>query len=124
MANRIFNPPRALEKELVTITGSFLPAGTGAVTGVTGKGFTVARSDVGKFTVTLTDTYQSLIGVSLTLGLATAADQVLQLGAVDVTSAKTIVINVWDISDAAVADISANAANRIYFTFFLKNSSL
>lgn len=126
MANRNFDFIQALGKGIKVISGSFAPNGASAVasTSVKGKGFSVARTGAGVFTITLQDAYVALLAGHCSLQLATAADQYVQLGAIDVVSAKTVVINVWDISDAALADIAANAGNRIHFTLVLSNSTL
>lgn len=115
---------QAINREVKVIAGSFAPAGTGAVTDVKGRGFTVARTGTGEFTVTLEDKYVELLDAQTTLQLATAADQYAQLGAIDVVSAKTVVINVWDVSGAAVADVAADANNRVNFCLMLRNSSV
>ena len=113
-------------KGIKIISGSFAPNGASAVSAasVKGKGFSVARTGAGVFTITLQDAYVALLAGHCTLQLAVAADQYVQLGAIDVVTAKTVVINAWDISDAALADIAANAGNRIHFTLVLSNSSL
>lgn len=126
MANRNFVRPRCLDRELIIIAGSFAPNGSSAVasSSVKGQGFSVAYTTTGQFTITLQDTYYSLVSATASLQLSSADDKVLQWGAIDVTSAKTLVLNVWDISAAALADVSANAANRINFTLMLKNTSI
>lgn len=122
MAARMFRDVQGLVNGLKIIAGSFGPDTANAPTKVRGKGFTVARTSAGLFTVTLDDKYYELEAASLTLQLASGDDKVLQLGSVDL-SAKTIQIRVWDISGAAVADIAINDNNRINFVLFLKNSS-
>ena len=114
------------QRGVVIIAGSFAPNGSSAVSSasVLGKGFTVARSNTGVFTITLTSKYARCLSATASLALSTPGDQVLQWGAIDVASAKTLVLNVWDISGAAVADISANAANRIHFCLVLQNSTV
>jgi hypothetical protein len=125
MANRQFQQFQGtLDKGVVHVQGSFAPAGTGAPTDVKGKGFSVARTSAGLFTITLQDAYQHLIAGTAQLQLATGADQFVQLGSVDVASAKTVQIRVWDISAAAVADVSADANNRVNFLLILKNSTV
>jgi hypothetical protein len=126
MANRNFDFIQGLGKGVKVIAGSFAPNGSSAVdaASVKGKGFSVARTSAGLFTITLQDAYTALLGADAVLQLAAAADQFVQIGAVDVVTAKTIQIRVWDISDAAVADVAANANNRINFVFVLSNSSL
>jgi hypothetical protein len=126
MANRNFDFVQVLGKGVKIIAGSFAPNGAGAVSSASnkGKGFSVARTGVGVFTITLEDSYVSLLGANLGLQLSAADDKILQLGDIDVLSAKTIVIRVWDISGAAVADIAANANNRINFSLYLANSQV
>jgi len=125
MADRNFNPLQALGREYKVIAGSFRPNGSSAVSNTTntGVGFSVARTGVGAFTITLTDKYVSLIGAEFQLALATpAAAHDICIGAVDVSSAKTIAFVHY--SAGAAADIASDAANRIYFTLTLSNSSV
>jgi hypothetical protein len=125
MANRLLKQfSGTLDNGVVHIQGSFAPAGTGAPTAQLGKGFSVARTSAGLFTITLQDKYVSLLSGQAHLQLATGADQFVQLGTIDVASAKTVQIRVWDISAAAVADISADANNRVHFHLILKNSTV
>lgn len=126
MANRNFNPMQALDRGVKIITGSFAPNGSSAVSAASNKGigFSVARTSAGLFTITLEDSYVSLLAAVASLQLASADDKFCQIGAVDVVTAKTIQIRVWDISGAAVADVNANANNRINFCFVLKNSEV
>ena len=102
-------------QECALIGGTFYPAGSGAPTyGTCGhRGWSVARTSAGLFTVTLDDVFPGLVTAGATLQLATAADTFLQIGTITLAS-KTIQIRNWDISDAAVADIAANAANAIH----------
>ena len=125
MASRsFFMDMKSSQPGIVKIAGSFAPNNTSALvaTSTYGKGFTVARTDTGKFTITLSDTYTRLENFTGIIALTAVLDLKLQLGAVDVTSAKTIVLNVLAI--ATPTDIVANAANRIYFELSLVNSSL
>lgn len=70
MASRIWKRIRGLVQNQVIISGSFQPNGTSAPTIVEGKGFTVSRTGVGLYTVTLADKYMAL--VSANCGLRTA----------------------------------------------------
>jgi hypothetical protein len=108
----------------VVVSGSFAPNGSStlAATSVNGAGFSVARTSTGLFTITLNDSYPALIGAALGLQLASGDDKFLQFGSIDV-NAKTVQIRVWDVSAAAVADIAANANNRINFVLVFKNTS-
>ncbi len=124
MASRIFRDIQALNLKSVVIIGSFRPNGTSAVDNTlnTGQGYTVARSGVGIFTITLNDKYVSCLSATTGLALSAVADTALQFGAIDVSSAGTLVLNV--LTAGVAADIASNAANRIHFTLVLSNSNV
>ena len=124
MAEKIFFDVQALNPHVKVICGSFCPNGSSAVDNDsnTGTGFTVARGGTGSFTVTLDAKYPGLLSGQCSLALNAAADSKVQFGAIDVASAKTVIINV--ITTASAADIAANANNRIHFCLFLRNTSL
>ena len=122
MAYRVFSDVQALDKQIKIISGSFAPAGTGTPTAASGKGYSVAWSSTGSYTVTLEDSFPSCVCAIAKLQLASADDKFCQLGAIDVKTNKTVVINVWDKDDAVVADVSADANNRVNFVLYLKNS--
>ena len=126
MANRSFDFIQGLGKGVKVIAGSFAPNGAGAVSSssVKGKGFSVVRTSAGLFTITLQDAYVALLAAHAHLQLAVGDDKVAQVGAIDVVSAKTIAIRVWDISGAAETDVAANANNRIHFVLVLSNTQL
>ena len=109
------------EPQVKVVSGSFAPAGTSAPTTVRGKGFTVARTGVGQFTITLDKRYPELLDFQATLQLATATDQFCVAGAVDL-SAKTAIITVWDVSGTGAADVAANANNRVNFSLTFKDT--
>lgn len=121
MASRSFFPVKSLGRELVNAVGSFAPAGTGAVTAVKGKGFTVARTGVGTFLVTFADKYAALVAANATLQLASAANSVMQVGTFD-ASAKTLVLRI--LTAGAAADVAADANNRVSFVVTFRNSSI
>lgn len=126
MANRNFDFIQGLGKGVKIIAGSFAPNGSSAVAASSrkGKGFSVARTSAGLFTITLQDAYVALLAGDCKLQLASGDDKFVQFGSIDVVSAKTVQIRVWDISDGAVADVAANANNRIHFVLVLSNSQL
>lgn len=126
MANRNFQTIQALQRGLKIICGSFAPNGASAVDSADneGIGFSVARSAAGQFTVTLQDKYISLLSGSCNLQLVAPDDKFAQFGAIDVVSAQTVVINVWDVSGAGLSDISADPQNRIHFCLVLSNSTV
>lgn len=109
------------------LQGSFCPNGSGAIDNGTntGAGFTVARTGVGEFTVTLDDAYVSLLSAQVSVQLAASAVTLVQFGVIDL-SAKTLIINVIGSSGGSpgAADIDANANNKIHFALFLKDSSV
>lgn len=125
MANRNTTPLKTLGKNRVVIAGSFAPNGSSAVNSALnrGRGFTVARGGTGTFTITLSDTWAQCDAAVATLQLATADDKYALVGSIDL-SAKTVVINVWDISGAALADVAANTNNRINFVLVMRNSTV
>lgn len=120
---------QSLLNKPVEIAGSFAPNGASALvaTSTFGKGFTVARTGVGTFQVSLgtglvKDVYRKLIGGNCTLQLLTADDKFVQLGAVNL-AAGTVVLRIWDSSAAAPADVAADANNRVHFRFLFTIST-
>lgn len=107
---------------LVDIDGSFAPNGSSALaaTSTYGSGFTVVRTSQGLFTITFAEKYPELTSAKVTLQLDAAAARFLQVGQYSASS-KTIQIRVIDAA-GAVQDVSANANNRVHFTFTFKNS--
>lgn len=105
----------------VEIAGSFAPAGTGAPTTARGVGYTVARTNVGEFTLTFVNAYPELVSREAHLSLATPDDKVAMCG-VYTAASKTLVINIWDISGAALADVAADANNLVNFRVVFKES--
>lgn len=112
--------------DLEVIAGSFAPDTANAPTTRRGGGFTVVRTSEGLFTVTLTNRYAGLVaGIATLQHSAANSDLKVELGAVVCSHAAacTVQIRVVDISSAAVADVAANANNRINFFFLLKNTT-
>jgi hypothetical protein len=126
MANRNFDFLQVLGKGVKVVSGSFAPNGSNPVdaASVKGKGFSVARSSAGVFTVTLQDAYVALLSAHCSIQLASPDDKFVQFGAIDVVNAKTAQIVVWDVSGAGVSDVAANSGNRIHFTLVLANSTV
>jgi hypothetical protein len=120
MSSRVQNPGE------VVISGSFAPNGSSAVDAASnrGTGFSVARTSTGLFTVTLQDSFLALNKGDAHLQLASGDDKIAQLGSIDVVTAKTVQIRVWDISGAAVADVAADENNRIHFELRLRNTTI
>lgn len=124
MADRAFRKTcQTLEIDLTFLSLSFAPAGTGAPTGITGRGVaSIVRNSAGNFTITLEDAYSALLDAKMTIAMDAATDISPQLGAVDVVTAKTIVVRT--IVAAVETDIAANANNRVYVELSLRNSAL
>lgn len=108
---------------LVDTPGSFLPAGVLAPTGVTGKGFTVARTGVGLYRVSLLGRYPSLVGFSWGLALAVNASRTIVLKSITLglLVPNTIDLQVLDAAGAA-AEIAADPANIVSFEFLFTNT--
>ncbi len=118
-------PVRTLVRELIPLAGSFAPNSTSAVdaTSRKGLGWSVARTSTGLFTITFSDTFSDLVAFEAQLQLVTADDKYLQIGTLVNTATPIVQIRVMDISGAAVADVTANANNRIHFVAWLRNSA-
>lgn len=129
MAARNFAEPRALQRELILIEGSFAPNGSSAVAASSrqGPGWSVARTSTGLFTVTLSDKYKAFISLNASVQLTTFDVTYCQIG---VTSLSAKTVQIRTITDDAVtgigalADIAADAGNRINFSFKLSNTSM
>lgn len=105
-----------INRNTVNVRGSWAPNGSSAVSASNnlGMGWTVAYTSTGLFTITFDEGYQDLISATVTLQLASGDDKFVQLGTWT-KSARTLTVRVWDVSGAAVADVAANANNRIHF---------
>lgn len=113
----------------IKMEGTFFPAGTGAPTGqaaasaAAGPGWTVARTGVGVFTITLADKWLVLENKQLTLQLSTPAARLISWGNIDLVATRTLIINVTDAA-AAAQDIAANANNSISFSLTFRTLSV
>ena len=107
-------------KEVGLFVGSFATNSTSspAATSNKGKGWTVARTSQGLFTVTFRNKFLRVNAFIPFLRLATPAARFVQTGTI-VTSAKTVQIRLLD-NLGAVQDAAANANNRISFLAALK----
>ncbi len=134
MADRMFRPgPQSLETDPIIIWGSMTVGSTGAVSSSTagnGRGIlTIARSDVGKYTVTLSDAYSSFLYADCRV-----MDQTLETPAtvgiyanlfsqaVSTIATPTVVFQFIALDDGAAADPASGAV--VYFEIKVKNSSV
>lgn len=130
MANRRFLPPLgALEVDVVELFGKISIGASGAVSSSSGKGIaSVVRNSAGKYTITLSDRYNSLLYASAIVLDDTNSDPVTvgiqpRLFSEAVNNATpTIVIQFYNHTDGSAAD-PANGA-LVYFTAKLRNSSV
>lgn len=122
MASRLLLKVCGLNHGHVIISGSFGPAGTGApvVDSSQGRGFTVSRTAVGKYTITFDDKYANFVGAIP--GIQTDADTqaTVQLGAYDAT-AGTLAVKTF--VGGSLADLAADADNNVHFAVFFGNKS-
>ena len=123
MAARNFSPIKALEKNMVIITGSFRPNGSSTISSTYNStlGWSVARTSSGLFTVTLDDRYAELVALHVSFALVTAADLNPQIGTVTVSMSAAGTFQIRALAGSTLTDIASNAANRVYFTAFLRN---
>lgn len=111
-------------KGLVTYAGSFAPNGASAIAASSreGQGFTVARTGVGEYTVTLLDRPRAIVAVDASIQLTTAANLSAQIGPVTLTSTgATIVIRA--LAAAVPTEIAAAAGNRVNFRVIARMTS-
>jgi hypothetical protein len=123
--NRILDLVRGVGKGYTVVAGSFAPNGSSAIAATSNKGtgWSVARTSAGLYTLTFTNVGYELVTALTSLQLATKDDKLLQIGAYD-AAAKTLLIRVWDISGGDVADVDANANNRVHFLCVFRSSSV
>ena len=126
MSNQTIRPLEGMvaDSKCYIVAGSFRPNSTGAVDNTlnTGHGFTVARTNAGIYTVTLTEAGYSIIACIPGLQLASVADAYIQCGAIG-TGGITVVINLTTGGGTTGLDPASNAANRVHFILILKNST-
>lgn len=122
MANRTFNPPRALEKELITLVGK-IPLNSSAAVGTkVGRGFSVAKTATGEYTVTLQDKYTALIGIAFAVSGSGTIVTVPELKSEAVAASRSFIIKTVTRSTGATAD--TGVAFDLYFVAHLRNSSV
>jgi hypothetical protein len=104
---------KAVKQGLVVIAGSFAPNGSSALSSAStlGAGFTVARTGVGVFTVTLSDKYTACHSI-VPAGMGAAI--FIEASAWNSSTNSFTITNLDDVAGSA-ADVAANAANRINF---------
>lgn len=107
---------QTLGRNKVTICGSFVPNGASAIdnTQNKGKGFTVAYTSTGVYTVTFTDKYGARMSCHASLVQATRT-QTVEVASCD-PAGPTMVIHSSAHGAWSLADVTAAAGTRIDFT--------
>lgn len=125
----MWGPVQSLNRELKWIFGSFQPNGASAIvqSTVLGQGFTVARTGVGIYTITVADNYNSVLSKVLGVSFNALTATQIQWGTVDITgsaaSTRTALINAYTTTTGAAVEIAANASNIVSFGLGLLNQS-
>lgn len=109
---------------IVLLLGSF--ATNAAVSPVAannkGKGFSVAWTATGTWTLTFNSSALSVLSAWVVGQNAANVDISLQFGAIDVVTALTAVIR--NNPSGVLADLTANASNRVHFGFYMATSGI
>lgn len=126
-ASKRLDPVRAIGLNRVLLHGSFRPNGAGGiVAGSTkGKGFSVARDNVGLYTVTFADVFPESVSFLFGVRAADATPTIVQGG--DFSAAnKTLQIRLLQEAAGAfaVADMAADVDAEISFTVIVRNTSV
>lgn len=135
-----YDPMWTRGKGVVTLQGMFYPQGTGTPlfgsTAVKASasatkdassssgGWSVARTGVGAFLLTLKDpNIREILDVQFQIGMASATDLKPQIGAITL-SAGVATIAVSLLAVATPTEVAANADNRVSFSVKVRRSSV
>jgi hypothetical protein len=122
MSSRNFQDVLGYDNGECVLGGTFAPQGTSAptVTSSSVGAWNVVRNSAGLFTVSLLDsnnnplTLGQVKGIRVSLGLATPAELQVSVVNLDVATS-TFQVSVFDVVTGSATDISANAANLIFW---------
>lgn len=124
---RSLDIPKTLQRQAVCVMGSFAPNASSTIdaTSRKGTGWSVAYISTGLYRITFNaDTkMQDLISATATLMMNASALSFLQVGAYNSTN-RTLDIRAYTeaAGTIALADIAANANNRIQFSCWFRNT--
>lgn len=129
MASRAFDQVDGLCKNPVIIAGRFRPNAAGTIDNALnkGRGWSVARTGVGEYTVTLEDSFPELLAVIPQVQVNTLLKSNVQLtGAIDFPTSKTFKIQYQEETAGALAaaEIASNANNWVHFIAYMRNSEI
>ncbi len=116
MANRTFGDVQALNKEVKIITGRFDSSDETKA----GLGWSAADSGTGKYTITLDDTYNTLLSCTANAYGSDGYEYTVGVFSHDVASAKTVVLATA--KNGTLSDLAAS--DEIHFVLMLQNSSV
>lgn len=108
----------------VLIGGSFRPAGIGAITNLTGPGWTAARTGVGVVLVTFNENFSVLKGLVCSAREASGTETIVQGGdftAGTATTGPTLEIETYQAG--AAVDLAADPDNVVSFMAWVQNTS-
>lgn len=121
MANKTFWDKQHRNRNIKEISG-IIPINSSAAVGtVVGRGFTVAKTGTGTYTITLEEAYNKLLGAQFTWLEAAASANGVKLVSHNVPS-KTVVFKTCPNSSGTATDVSA--AIEIHFSLNLANTSV
>jgi hypothetical protein len=125
VAGNAYNPVRGPNPAHSVLAGTIAPQGTGAPVQAAGLGFTVSRQAAGRFRITLAERYPAILAVVPGLALQTDATRTIVVKNIvsGMANDNYFDLQVLDASAAAV-DLSANAANLVFFVAHLSNTTL
>jgi len=113
-----------MERQPVRLMGVFTATASPSVftnntqSGTTQVPMTLSRTGTGAFTLTLADSYASLISASIMIQKAIATDMIVQIASSDVTTAQTVTFRTQ--SGAVPTDLVAG--DKIIVCLDLRNS--
>lgn len=110
MANRRFNRHQSLEKEMKSIQVKIVTDGSGDVSSIDGAGVSSVSHSANQYTITLEDSYNKLLGVSVIGGVSAS----WHVDSHDVVSAKTVVVEAS----------ALQASSDIFVVMDVKNSNV
>ncbi len=121
-AARDLSPIRTINKDLIIIAGSFAPNGSSAISAASkkGRGWTVAYTSTGLYTITFGNVFPHLISFVPGLQHPTAVDLTIQAG---VYTAASKTITVTTLAVATPTDVAADANARIHFIAIFANTT-
>lgn len=125
MPNKILNQLWAVGVKNVIVPMRFFPQGTTQLTKANqlGRGYSVSRTGVGTFTITLDSRYRAFLAVLGPSVQQVTAAQRASVGALDPV-AGTINITVANLSDGNAADLTANANTSVSLLAIMSDTSI